>query len=275
MNNEIAVIILNYNTWPDTINEARDIRERFKVPCNDIIVVDNNSTNESAAELQKACSDSYRLVLSSENKGYAAGNNIGLRLAATEGYRFALIVNNDIIFQDDSLIYRLSEIMRKDSSIGAISPDVYTPEGRLYNRVSIRPNFWDMTMGLPLYKMRCRRVKNRGDYGYIYRPQGCCMMVDLEKMRQVDFLDENTFLYSEETILAEKLLKNHYRCAVCLSNSIIHNHSKTVKCQIDKKKIEKIKLDSHNYLLREYRNYPEWKIKIANLFDKIIFALTT
>ena len=271
----VAAIILNYKSWNETIEEIDILHKLFHLSAEQIIVIDNNSPNDSSIELNKRCVGSFRLLQSSENKGYASGNNIGLKAAFSAGYKYALVLNNDIIFEDENSLLKLKKCLETDDSIGAISPDVYYPDGKIYNRNSIRPNFWDMTLGIYSFKKRSREIKNLGDYGYVYRPQGCCMMVDLAKMSEIEFLDEHTFLYSEESILAERLLKKGYKCAVCTSTSIIHNHSVTVKDSIQTKEIEKIRLKSHNYLLREYRHYPEWMIKIANVFDKIIFRLTS
>lgn len=271
----IAVIILNYKSWKETLEKVDTIHKMFHFSDNQVFVVDNNSPNESASKLEDRCVGNFRLILSKENKGYAAGNNIGLRTAYNEGFRYALILNNDILFKDDETIYKLKSVMVEDESIGAISPDVYYPNGKMYNRNSIRPNFWDMTLGIIAFKKKSRKVVDLGGYGYIYRPQGCCMMVDLAKMKEIDFLDENTFLYGEESILAERLIKKGYRCAVCTSTSIIHNHSETVRNALKQKEIESIRLLSHNYLMREYRHYPEWKIKVSNIFDKIIIHLTS
>ena len=92
------------------------------------------------------------------------------------------------------------------------------------------------------------------------------MLVDLKKMQEVDYMDERTFLYSEELILAERLLEVGYRCACCTNTSIIHNHSKTVKKNIDKKRIYKVQMESFRYYLEKYRKYKTLKRNICCLF---------
>lgn len=272
--NDVAIIILNYKSWRETLDEVSILHNLFHLVSNQIYVVDNNSPNDSAEQLSKVSSDNFQLILSNMNSGYAAGNNLGLKRAYADGYKFALILNNDIIFKDDKTIIKLKSIFLKDKSVGVISPDVYYPNGKLYNRNSIRPDFWQYTFGIVSYKRKCRIVTDLGGYGYVYRPQGCCMMLDLEKVNEIDFLDENTFLYCEEPILSERLLKMNYKTAVCLTTSIIHNHSETVKSSIKTKEIERIKLKSHNYLLSEYRHFSKVAIFIVNLFDRVLMRIT-
>ena len=47
------------------------------------------------------------------------------------------------------------------------------------------------------------------------------MMVDLDKMNEVDYFDEKTFLYCEEPILAERLLKK--KIFVCMQYKGVGN----------------------------------------------------
>lgn len=264
MNKKFSVIILNYNTWQDTLEEIKLI-DKILGETN-IIVVDNCSPNESYEMLDKNNNGRYTLIKADSNAGYASGNNIGMRYAYNHGYEYAWILNNDIIFEDSAIVDKMLKVFEDSSDIAVVNPDVYAPDGYLFNRDSIRPSFYDLTIGMYSYKKKGRVVEDKGGYGYVYRPQGCCMLVDLKKMQEVDYMDERTFLYSEEIILAERLLKSGYKCACCTDTSIIHNHSTTVKKSIDKKKIYKIQMESFRYYLEKYRNYKNIKRNICCWF---------
>lgn len=270
----VAVIILNYNTWKDTLKEIELVNSICGVSFNDVIVVDNASPNDSAKMLEKASDDKgFIFIKSLENKGYAAGNNIGMRYAYKNGYKFAWILNNDIIIEDNWIVKKFLEIFTIDASVAVINSDVYAPGGYMFNRDAKRPTFFDYTIGMNQYRRSGRQIIDRGGYAYIYRPQGCCMMVDLEKMNAIDYMDEHTFLYIEEPILAERLLKKGYFCACCLTTDIIHNHSKTVKTVFDKRKIRKIQNESFRYYLKEYRKYSDLKIRICLAFNSLKMKL--
>lgn len=271
--NKTAIIILNYNSWKETIEEAKICRDFLDVSKEDIIVVDNCSTNNSAVELNKYSDTLFRLLISERNGGYAAGNNIGLRYAFNLGYDYAWILNNDILISDKDIISKLLCVFEKDDNIAVVNPDIYSSDGHLYNRDSKRPSFFDYTIGAYSYKRKGRDIKDLGGYGIVYRPQGCCMMVDLVKLNEVGFLDENTFLYFEENILAEKLQYRNYACACCLSAGIVHNHSKTVKSNLDKKKIRKINNNSFVYYLKNYRSFNYLQIFICKLFNTVKLIL--
>ena len=72
-----SIIILNYNNAEETAEYVERICE-YK--CLDhVIIVDNASTDGSAVRLKPLCTGKVELVKSGENRGYAAGNNLGLR----------------------------------------------------------------------------------------------------------------------------------------------------------------------------------------------------
>ncbi|WP_270474358.1 glycosyltransferase [Holdemanella porci] len=265
--NEVAVVILNYKSWRDTLNEIDMCHKEIGIDYENIIVVDNASPNESKEELEKNSQLGYRFIYSTENNGYASGNNIGLKYAFNNGYKYALILNNDILFNDKEFLKKLLEVVDKDNKLAVVNPDVYSPSGYLFNRDAKRPNLFDYTVGMYLYKKRGRNIQDIDKYGYVYRPQGCCMLVDLNKLNQVDYLDDSTFLYYEEVILAERLLNKGFRCACCTDTSIIHNHSTTVKSSFELNEIIKIKNKSFSYYLKEYRHYSNLKIKMCCAFN--------
>jgi GT2 family glycosyltransferase len=265
--NEVAVVILNYKSWRDTLNEIDMCHKEIGIDYENIIVVDNASPNESKEELEKNSQLGYRFIYSTENNGYASGNNIGLKYAFNNGYKYALILNNDILFNDKEFLKKLLEVVDKDNKLAVVNPDVYSPSGYLFNRDAKRPNLFDYTVGMYLYKKKGRNIQDIDKYGYVYRPQGCCMLVDLNKLNQVDYLDDSTFLYYEEVILAERLLNKGFRCACCTDTSIIHNHSTTVKSSFELNEIIKIKNKSFSYYLKEYRHYSNLKIKMCCAFN--------
>ena len=76
---QVAVVILNYQSWSDTLAEAQMVHDLFALNWNQIIIVDNASPNESEEKLEEKTIGDYIFIESGKNAGYAAGNNIGLR----------------------------------------------------------------------------------------------------------------------------------------------------------------------------------------------------
>ncbi len=263
----IAVVILNYNSWQETLEEAQLVNRTCGINYEDIIIVDNNSPNNSEKELRKNAHKGYIFIESGTNKGYAAGNNIGLKYAYEHGYDYAWILNNDILIDDNLLLKKMIEVFEKDDFIAVVNPDIYSPDGHMFNRDSKKPTLFDYTVGINYYRKKGRMVNNLGGYAYVYRPQGCCMVVDLKKINEVDYMDEYTFLYYEEPILAERLLMKKYRCACCLEAKVIHDHSRTVRSVLKKEKIIKTQNNSFKYYLKKYRKFNMLAVKLCEIFN--------
>lgn len=271
---ETAIIILNYNTWKETIAEIELCVNVLNANIKDVIVVDNCSANDSGEQLEMLSHDmGFVFIQAESNNGYACGNNIGLRYAYQAGYQYALVINNDIIIEDGTMLDQLKAVLQKDSRLAVVSPDIYSPSGYLFNRDAKRPGLFDFTLGLLRYKQIGRAVQDIGGYGYVYRPQGCCMLVNLSVLNAVDYLDEATFLYCEEIILAERLRKHGYGCACCMNTNIIHNHSTTVKSTFAKSKIRKMKNKSFSYYLKTYRQFNFIEIQLCCLFNTLKLML--
>lgn len=89
---KVSVIILSYN-HPDLMEKTLDsVIKKSLYPNLEIIVVDNNSNQETKNLLKKY--SNIKLILNKENYGFAKGNNIGLK-AATGNY--LVLLNNDVI----------------------------------------------------------------------------------------------------------------------------------------------------------------------------------
>jgi GT2 family glycosyltransferase len=86
----IPIIILNYNSSTDCSKCISFLKQQKEVEV-EIVVVDNCSREDDVKTLRKLCSKQQcTLIENHENRGYNAGNNIGLRYAAQKGYKYAL-----------------------------------------------------------------------------------------------------------------------------------------------------------------------------------------
>ena len=76
---KVAVIVLNYNSSADCCKCVADLKQQEGVEL-EIIIVDNCSRTEDALAGEKlATEQGCTFIAAAENRGYNAGNNIGLR----------------------------------------------------------------------------------------------------------------------------------------------------------------------------------------------------
>ncbi|MCD6590364.1 MAG: glycosyltransferase family 2 protein, partial [Candidatus Aenigmarchaeota archaeon] len=242
MSKDTVIIILNYNKPELTFECINNIllHEKEKV---DIMVIDNGSNKEYSKVLKdnllkldfcilneykiKNFSNSSNnckrfLILLSKNLGYAKGNNIGLKLACRMGYKYAIVMNNDVVIEKP-IIDKLKEIFNKSKNVALVAPRLLGIDGKDQSP-SITPcfftHFW-LKAFYPLtryiYWKILKRIKNELAESAIKEldenlyPQGSFLMVHLERLKTVGFFDETTFLFSEEPILVWKLRKKGFK----------------------------------------------------------------
>lgn len=253
------IVILNYRTYELTIELIKALRKDQRYADVAIIVVDNDSPGKSAEILERFSSQlDYRFIANKENAGYAAGNNVALRWAFDNGYRYALIINNDIVINSErceGTLLELAACLESSSDYAVIGPRVLKPSGEWECPVSKRGTLFDLTLGYPLMYLRREAFNVEEHLVPYYRPQGCCMMVKLEDLKQCDYMDESTFLYCEEEILAERLIKIGKLCGYCKDVSIVHNHSVTVRSTFSRLKLARLICKSYGIYLKQYRRF--------------------
>ena len=276
----ISVIVLNYNSSADCCKCVTDLKQQEGVEL-EIIIVDNCSRTEDALAVEKlAAEQGCTFIAAKENRGYNAGNNIGLRYAANKGYEYALIANPDMEFPQRDFVRRLNETMQKSSDIVACGSDIVTKEGIHQNPKKCGDNGWKNS-----FKWLSDIFKKQGETnipGWIANPQisaycnglnGCCLMVRLDYLKEIGFFDERVFLYGEETIFARQVELSGEKMYYEASVQAVHNHQKKKEpasafCLRNWKK-------SQRHYICEYSHYPFYGKWIALLSLHLYFGLLT
>src|SRR5512143_3495530 len=99
---KIAIVVLNWNQRDATV-ACLDSLARADLQGAEVFVVDNGS-RDGSVEALRARLPAERLVLLPENRGYAGGNNAGMRAALEAGAELVLLLNNDTTVSPDFLL---------------------------------------------------------------------------------------------------------------------------------------------------------------------------
>lgn len=239
----VAIIILNYNGWEDTIECLQSLDTTIKNKQYDVslIVVDNNSQNESVEKLSAYMNSCYGddfcytadrieasdykcvLFLSSDNLGFSAGNNIGIQIALERKSDYVMLLNNDTVV-DEGFLPPLVEMLEEDSSLGMVAPKIYD----YYHRE-------EYTLGgyYSKYKGSGYAYYNteQADKEYLNYLCGCCWLIPMKAIERCGLMDEAFFLYVEDVDYSCTFFNNGYRLS-CTKDSVIYHkegRSTTVK----------------------------------------------
>lgn len=252
---KVLIVILNYCTYKMTLEIIDTLHQDLSYLRFDILVVDNASPNEADKVLRiNSREKGYQYIQSDRNAGYAAGNNIGIRYAVQNGYDYTWVINNDIAFKDSDVLTYMVKAMESSPRVAAVSPRVYDIEGKESLQFFFRPSMWDMSFGI-IGSRKKRAAVDASVSREIYRPQGCCMLLRNSAMQETGYLDEETFLYCEEPILAERLLQKGYTCFYVAEAKIVHLESSTIGSIHKRFSRSKMVLRSENVYMKKYRHW--------------------
>jgi len=213
---DIAVIIVNYRSAPLTVACLRSLQIERSNPTLLIraVVVDNASGD--LAEISRAVADNgwsswVTLVDAPKNGGFAYGNNLGLEHAygvATPSYVFLLNPDTEV---RASAIAALVQFLEAHPEAGIAGPSFETDAGGEWKIAFRFPSLLaELEQGLELsvatrLLRRWAVVRPMGDHCEpVDWISGSSMMIRPEVLAAVGGLDENFFLFFEETDLCRR-----------------------------------------------------------------------
>lgn len=257
----LGIVILNYNDYKTTLDLINRIKYYDEI--DNIVIVDNKSTNNSLEMLKKANDNTWHLIASSENKGYASGNNIGIKyLIDNFDVDIIGIVNPDIIFSNEFIceIKNLFEKYYEEYAIITglqLKPDRSISKRAFWKELNFKRLLISNSPILSKFDDIInnyieKKIKEDKEIIDVSVVEGCCFFINANDMKKINFFDESTFLFCEEDILAKKLKKINRKIGINKEITFIHNHSTTIKKVFSQIRVSKLILKSKEYLLNKY-----------------------
>lgn len=229
--------------------------------------------------------DKVNLIANLSNSGYAAGNNLGLRLAYSEGCDKLLVSNSDIIFNQGT-IDNIINFYEKNPDVKIVSPKIINNDGSDGTTIISDLNVGDYYYNklLPTKLVKKRKIKKANvttndrdnTINFEGMSSGCCFSMDSHFFNEIDYFDEGTFLYYEEAILARKLKLKKQRTTILENASVIHKHTMTKKNYQTPTGAISV-CHSLLYFQAKYHNTPKitlWLIFMPHLFRYIVRSIS-
>ena len=266
----VACIIVNYNDSKRTLDLSKQICEYSSI--NQIIVVENNSTDDSLNYLTSFEHPKYHVVKSSRNGGYGYGNNLGAKIAKELGAEYILIANPDVDFSNECVEHMVQTMCThsKCAIVGAKEVKLGTYAWRYTSAIDDV-----LSASLIFNKLLKKRYYEKNyfankDLAEVDVVPGCFLLIDLSKFFEIGGYDESFFLYEEEKILFCRLRKK-YITLVDLNAEFVHNHVESHSYALNSILVGKKRLlTSRSLFLQKYRKLNS----IMLVGTKIFFALT-
>ena len=192
---EVTIVVLNWSRGDETVGCLESLA-RASLGGASILVVDNGSRDGSVATIRGRFPDQAILELP-ENRGYAGGNNAGMRAALEAGAGGVLLLNNDTRVRPDFLI-PLLWAMNDEPRAGAVSSAILREDCPEMLDVAYSEVHFDRRSVVCL-----QGVNTPPGFGFDTRRTvqvavGCSLLMNAEALRVVGLFDEAYFAYHED-----------------------------------------------------------------------------
>lgn len=277
---ETALIVLNYNDYVTTQKLLENVKGINRI--NKIIVVDNFSTDQSFNELQKYKSDKIDVIKTEKNGGYAYGNNYGIQYAVKHYSPEYLFIANPDIELNNQIIQGILDFYRRkkenNEKTGIVTGKMITTSDINIQSAWRLPEYADCIWENLLVLRKILHIRgNAYAENYFDREisnvdviNGSFFSIQSKTFFDVGMLDEETFLYGEENILAFKLKAKGYKNYVLNRYEYLHHHSVSISKSIKSvgKKLD-LAYESRVLYLEKYLKIG----RVKKFFHKITYKI--
>ena len=197
MNSKFLIILLNYNNWEDTLDCIFSL-QKSGVGDPNILIIENCSTDNSLEKLKENAPE-VKIIVAKKNLGFTGGNNLGIKYAFENNYKYVIVLNNDTIVEDKNSIETLIAGMDEN-------PDVTLGTGRIF----YYPNkdlvwydagkliYWRAMAIHYNYRKNKNEISLNNDLSDINFISGCFMCIRLSDISKLGYMDENFFIYLDD-----------------------------------------------------------------------------
>ncbi|MCC8088789.1 MAG: glycosyltransferase family 2 protein [Rikenellaceae bacterium] len=224
VNNRIGIVTVLYNS--ETVLEEFFRTLKIQTFGNfTLYIVDNKSPDGSLAMSRRLAEEVFFetvVIANDDNYGVAKGNNIGIKRALEDGCELILLSNNDTVLESDTI-----ELLVK--GMEAHAADMAVP--KIYYHGS--DTIWAAGGRFTWYNGSTRHygagMKDSGGFDKIryvdYSPT-CFLLIKKEVFGRVGFMDENYFVYYDDTDFLWRCRENSIKL-IYIPDSVLHHKEST------------------------------------------------
>ena len=274
---QVDIILVSYNTADYTVRAIESVFEQTKETDVNLIVVDNNSSDDSVEKIRNRFPD-VQLIETGENLGFAGGVNVGAEAGKAE---YILLLNPDTVILDRA-IDRLVAFANNYPQSGVwgvvtLNNDLSLNPNNARARISFKTLFFSATGLSKVFRSSC--YFNYDNYGCWDRLSerdvdvitGCFFLTPRSLWESLEGLDTTFFMYAEEADYCIRAIDSGYQPRVTPEARIIH-HGGVSEANLSGKMIKLLKGKTHFIKKHE----PSWKqpifngLLLAHVFNKYL-----
>lgn len=228
---DCSIIILNYKT-PGLLKQCLRGLDTAQLKFSHEIIVVDNASNDGSAEMVQSDFPNVTLIVAATNRGFAAGNNLGIR--ASHGEHILIMTPDLAVFS--GVLEQLLEYLKTHPTVGVVAPQLRNPDGSIQISTYHFPSPWvPLLRRTPLGKIPWgRRILrsylmatwDRQETRPVEWVLGACMMTRRSTLEKVGLLDERFFLYFEDIDWCRRFWEQGFSVVYYHAASLTHYHQR-------------------------------------------------
>jgi GT2 family glycosyltransferase len=235
---DLSIIIVNWNTKEFLLPCVRSVLESEQGISSELIVVDNGSRDASANEV-KMTFPFIRLAENQKNIGFAKAVNQWLQKASG---RYILLLNPDTQIKGGT-IGRLVSFMDSHPDTGVAGAQLLNSDGSKQNSIANFPSLATELLNKRLLrglfpKRYPGKEKDYTEPVEVDSVIGACMVVRREAIERVGLLDEDYFLFLEETDWCYRMKRAGWKIYHVPDAEVYHFQGKSAEKEKKRARVE-------------------------------------
>lgn len=206
----VVCVVVNWNGWRDTVACVESVAAQ-DYPSLQILVVDNGSTDDSVQQIQAAFPQ-IELLHAEQNRGFAAGSNVGIRCALKRGAAFVWLLNNDTTAPSDTLSRLMDAAEERVGMVGTVLRYMHDPTKiQAWGGGSV--SRWSG------FVRHFRAPERLNENSYL---TFASVLLRREMLETAGLLDEGYFMYFEDSDLSFRARGAGWQIAVAADTAVLH-----------------------------------------------------
>ncbi len=260
--------MVNWNTRNLLLQSLESIYKTLSGIEFEILVIDNGSSDGSVEEVRKRF-PLVHLIENKKNLGFAKAVNQGLQKASG---KYVLLLNPDTQVKDRA-IKELYSFMEGHLEVGIGGAQLFNADGSKQNSIANFPSLATELLNKSFLRWLFPKKfpgKKRDSLQPIEVDSviGACMIIRGEAIKQVGLLDEDYFLFLEETDWCYRMRKLGWKVYHIPQAEILHYQGKSAEQERKRAKVEYFR--SRYHFFRKHKGFLQWLILLVGLIIRLI-----
>jgi len=266
---DLSILIVNWNTKALLIQCLKSVHLKMGKGKREVFVVDNGSVDGSVESVKEKFPEVI-VIQNPMNLGFAKANNQAMK--RSKG-KYILLLNPDTQMKE-GVIEILIAFMDAHPKVGVAGAQFLNSDGSKQNSIANFPSLATELLNKSLLRFLFPKTfpgkeRNLSEPIEVDSVIGACMMVKREAMEQVGLLDEDYFLFLEETDWCYRMKKAGWKVYHVPQAEIYHFQGKSAEKDKKRAKVEYYR--SRYQFFKKNRGSWQWFVLLIGLLIKLGF----